>query len=101
LINVFFGVQDGKGRRFLNVVTPKQSFEESMERGSYPPHPALSPGGARESSNPAASCRDSFGLKVEIRIETKNGIEDIIKQKRGRTDRGKKVPKNRIFGANR
>jgi len=31
-------------------------------------------------------------LKVEIRIKTKNGIEDIIKQKHGKTDRGKNVP---------
>jgi hypothetical protein len=62
------------------------------ESGSYPPHPALSPGGARESSNPAACCRESFGLKVEIRIKTKNRIEDIIKQKYGKADRGKKVP---------
>ncbi len=37
-------------------------------------------------------------LKVEIRIKTKNGIEDIIKQKHGEADRGRKVP---IAGANR
>jgi len=32
----------------------------------------------------------SILLKVEIRIKTKNGIEDIIKQKHGKADRGKK-----------
>jgi hypothetical protein len=73
---------------------PAASCGVSLERGPYPPHPALSPGGARESSNPAASCRESFGLKIEIRIKTKNGIEDIIKQNHGKTDRGKKVPTN-------
>ena len=34
-------------------------------------------------------------LKVEIRIKTKNGIADIIKQKHGEADRGRKVPTNR------
>ncbi|MCX5806236.1 MAG: hypothetical protein NT010_09265 [Proteobacteria bacterium] len=37
-----------------NGLNPK--FPILLERGSYPPHPALSPEGARESSNPAASC---------------------------------------------
>jgi hypothetical protein len=30
-------------------------------------------------------------LKVEIKIKTKNAIEDIIKQKYGEADEGKKV----------
>ena len=32
----------------------------------------------------------SILLKVEIRIKTKNGIEDIIKRIHGENDRGKK-----------
>ncbi|MCX5808530.1 MAG: hypothetical protein NTX36_04035 [Proteobacteria bacterium] len=31
-------------------------------------------------------------MKVEIRIKTKNEKADIIKQKHGKADRGKKVP---------
>ncbi len=34
-------------------------------------------------------------MKVEIRIKTKNGIEDILKQQHGEADKGKKVPTNR------
>jgi len=41
----------------------------------------------------------SFLLKAEIRIKTKNGMEDIIKQKHGKTDRDKKF--QQIAGGNR
>jgi len=34
-------------------------------------------------------------LKVEKRIKTKNGIEDIIKEKHGGAGRGKKIPTSR------
>jgi hypothetical protein len=47
------------GRYSMNL--PAACCGVSLERGSYPPHPALSPGGARESSNPAESSRESFG----------------------------------------
>ena len=37
------------------------------------------------------NCRFSILLKVEKRIKTKNGIEDIIKQKHGEADKSKGV----------
>jgi hypothetical protein len=50
---------------------PASSYGVSPEKSSYPPHPALSPEGARESSNPAASCRESFGWSMEKSLQIK------------------------------